>query len=302
MNLRDLKYIVAVADSQHFGRAAEICHITQPTLSAQIKKLEEFLGVAIFERSHKGVLLTPVGAQIVSKARIILKEVESLRDLAHSSGDPHSGSVKLGIIPTLAPYLLPLIVPALRKHFPKLSLLLYEKQTQTLLEQVKEGQLDGVILALPVDDEGLTTQMLFHEKFFVALPSKHHLQNKTQISVKDIEEEPLLLLEEGHCLRQQALEVCHRNPLKQKTNFSATSLETLRQMVAAEAGITLLPELATRVKFPNDEGIAIRHFPSPEPTREIALLWRNTSSMQSILREMGEVIQGLGITDGDHQR
>lgn len=285
MNLRDLRYLVTVAGCGHFGKAAKLCFVSQPTLSAQIKKLEDFLGVQLLERNNKQVLITPIGQLIVNKAKLILSESEQIRELARSATQPYAGRFQLGIIPTLGPYLLPHIIPILKNYFPKLELRLYEEQTAHLLMSLKEGRLDAALLALPIDETlGLATQFLFEEPFYVALPTGHKLAKKAILELKDLNQETLLLLTEGHCLRHQALEVCHDIDIKEPIDFSATSLETLRQMVAAGAGITLLPALAANMPISNQAAIAIRPFAAPMPRRRIGLIWRKTSARLETLQ------------------
>lgn len=291
MNLRDLQYLVAVAELQHFGKAAKACFVSQPTLSAQLKKLEQYLNAQLVERSGKQVITTPVGQAIVAKAQIILQHVEDIRQIAKYASDPEAGLLRIGVIPTLGPYLLPHIVPLLRKHFPKLELLLYEDKTARILEKVKQGQLDVIILALPVENEGLSQVELFDEKFMVALSKNHPCCHKQALTLSDIENEMLLLLEDGHCLRDQALEVCSNINVKKNVGFSATSLETLRQMVAAEVGITLLPELAVELQVANQEAIVIRPFVEPQPVRSIGMLWRKTSARQETMNKIAMIIR-----------
>lgn len=278
MNLRDLRYLVTVADCRHFGKAANLCYVSQPTLSAQLKKLEEYLGIQLFERNNKHVLITPIGQTIVDKARLILREADQIRELARAASQPYSGRLQLGIIPTLGPYLLPHIVPCIKSHFPKLELMLYEDQTSRILAALHQGSLDAAILALPVNSEGLTVTALFSEPFWVALPAQHPLAKKALLKPEDLQSETLLLLSEGHCLRDQALEVCRLAGIKERVDFSATSLETLRQMVAAGAGITFLPQLAVNMPIANQDAIAIRPFAPPVPYRKIGILWRNTTA------------------------
>ncbi|WP_040953697.1 LysR substrate-binding domain-containing protein, partial [Coxiella burnetii] len=205
MNIRDLKYLLAVADSAHFGKAAEKCFVSQPTLSAQLKKLEEELGVRLFERNNKRVLITPIGQIIAAQVRVILQEVEKLKVLAQNAQDPFAGVFHLGIIPTLGPYLLPIILEIFKKRLPKLNLVVYENKTENILHELQQGRLDAVILALPVSAPNLVVQELFCEPFYVALPKHHPLAKKKSVTLADLEKETLLLLEEGHCLREQAL-------------------------------------------------------------------------------------------------
>lgn len=274
MNLRDLQYLVAVADTQHFGKAADQCFVSQPTLSMQIKKLEQELGITAFERTNKQVLLTPAGEALAAQARIVLEEANTLREIAKQSQNPLSGTIKLGVIPTLGPYLLPHAVAKLRRQLPEIEFMFIERQTEQLLEQLKKGHLDAIILALPVDAHGLTVRKLFSEFFMAAVPSDHPLAQRKRIKLEDLQQETLLLLEEGHCLRDQALAVCQKFDGPQAGSFAATSLETLRNMVAMGSGITLLPSLATEGFKASGKQVAIIPFTKPAPHRQIAMLWR----------------------------
>ena len=278
MNLRDLRYLVALADSRHFGRAAERCNVTQPTLSAQVKKLEEFLGVILVERQPRNVALTEVGERVVARARRVLQDSDDIITIARSSRDPLSGTLRVAFIPTLGPYLLPLITAQLRKRLPKLQLMLYEYQTGAMLEHLRAGDIDLGILALGVDTDGLETRALADEPFTLAMPAGHPLSKKASVRTADLAGETLLLLEDGHCLRDQALDVCSLVPVHEAEDFRATSLETLRQMVAAGHGVTLLPELATRGPFANARNLVIRPFAKPVPFRTLGGVWRRSST------------------------
>ena len=278
MNLRDLKYLVALADTGHFGRAAEKSHVSQPTLSAQIKKLEEQLGVQLLERRPRNVTLTEVGTRVVARARRILQDADDITELARESRDPLAGALKVAFIPTLGPYLLPLVTPRIRKQLPKLQLLLYEYQTGPLLERLRAGELDLGVLALGVDVSGLEVLPLHEEAFTLAVPTGHRLAKKSAVRPDDLAGETLLLLEDGHCLRDQALDVCSRIDVREAEDFRATSLETLRQMVVAGLGVTLLPELATQGPFAQAKNVAIRPFVKPAPRRTIGAVWRRSST------------------------
>ena len=277
MNLRDLQYLVALAETRHFGRAALRCHVSQPTLSAQLRKLEEFLGVSLIERRPRRVGLTPAGEAVVERARRMLRDAEDIRALARASQDPLGGQLKLGLIPTLGPYLLPRVAPRIAKALPKLQLMLHEYQTAPLVERVVQGELDVAILALPADTKGLVTRSLFAEAFLVAMPEHHRLTARKRLKIGDLAGEKLLLLEEGHCLRDQALEVCTKAGTEEQ-DFLATSLETLRQMVAAGLGITLLPRLAAEGPFASARGLTVRPFSPPAPSRVIGAAWRRSTS------------------------
>ena len=293
MNLRDLQYLVALAEQRHFGRAAEACFVSQPTLSMQIRKLEDELGAALFERAPRKVMLTPAGHEVLERARRILSEVEQMKEAARRSKDPEAGSLRLGVFPTLGPYLLPHVVPQLRERFPQLQLLLVEEKSDVLLERLREGRLDAALLALPVQDEQLHAQFLFEEPFVLAAPAQHPLAREASLSVDALNDETLLLLEDGHCLRDQALDVCRRSGAQEKAGFRATSLETLRQMVAAGAGVTLLPALAVHASVAQPRNIRLVPFRAPPPSRRIALVWRKSSAMDGFLRTLADAIGSL---------
>lgn len=291
MNLRDLKYLIALADHRHFGRAAEASFVSQPTLSTQIKKLEDELGVQLFERAPRKVMLTPVGEEIIQRARGIVAEVESMRELARRSQDPESGSLRLGAFPTLAPYFLPHAVPALQAALPRLELLLVEEKSDVLLAQLREGRIDAALLALPVHDEQLHMEPLFDEPFWLATYHDGPLSSKTEVRMDELAQYDLLLLEDGHCLREQALDVCRLSGAKERPGFRATSLETLRQMVAAGAGITLLPTLAVRPPVSQPEQLKLLPFKGEAPTRSIALIWRRSSALTPLLNQVANTLR-----------
>ncbi|MBS0365959.1 MAG: LysR family transcriptional regulator [Proteobacteria bacterium] len=295
LKLKDLRYLVAVADLKHFGRAAARCFVSQPTLSAQLKKLEQGLGVQLIERTPGRVALTPVGEQIVARARRILEAGDEVVSLAHNLRDPLAGKLRVALLPTIGPYLLPLVAPQVRRQLPRLELRLYEYQTAPLLEKLHGGEIDVGILALPVDLAGLAVRELYREPFMVALPDRHPLAARDSLRAADLKGEQLLLLEDGHCLRDQALEVCSRTGVREPQDFRATSLETLRQMVAAGAGITLLPELAGRGAYRNARGVALRPFARPAPTRQIGALWRRSSARLAAIEALcGLIINEVG--------
>jgi LysR family hydrogen peroxide-inducible transcriptional activator len=291
MNLRDLRYFVALADTRHFGKAADRCFVSQPTLSAQLKKLEAYLGVQLIERQPRKVGLTETGAKILPLARHMLQESDEIIAMARNEHDPLSGKLKVAFIPTIGPYLLPLVARKLRKQLPRLKLMLYEYQTQPLLEKLRAGDIEVGVLALPVPLEGLESRDLYAEPFTVAVPSNHPLAKKSSVKIEDLTGESLLLLEDGHCLRDQALDVCSMIDVKENEDYRATSLETLRQMVAAGLGITLLPELATRGPFGSGQGLAVKTFAKPIPTRTVGAVWRKSSSRHEAISAVCDVIK-----------
>jgi LysR family hydrogen peroxide-inducible transcriptional activator len=278
VNLRDLRYLVALADERHFGKAAAKCFVSQPTLSAQIRKLEEYLGVPLVERQPRRVALTEIGEKIVRRARIVLQEADAIVEVARTDRDPLSGQIKLALIPTVGPYLLPHIAGRLKRELPRLKLMLYEYQTEPLLERLRAGEIDAGVLALPVEMDGLECASMYDEPFTLAVPSNHPLADRERIKIDDLRGETLLLLEDGHCLRDQALEVCSRIRVNETQDYRATSLETLRQMVAAGHGVTLLPELASETPVGTARGLRIKPFVKPAPGRTIGVVWRKSST------------------------
>jgi LysR family transcriptional regulator, hydrogen peroxide-inducible genes activator len=290
LKLKDLRYLVAVADQRHFGRAAARCFVSQPTLSAQLKKLEQALGVQLIERAPNNVSLTPAGEETVARARRILEASDEVVTLARSQRDPLGGRLRVALLPTIGPYLLPRVAPLLRKSLPRLELRLYEYQTAPMLEKLHAGELDLGILALPVELAGLESRELYREAFLLALPDRHRLAARDSVRVADLKGETLLLLEDGHCLRDQALEVCSRAGVREQQDFRATSLETLRQMVATGAGVTLLPELAGSGAYRSARGVALRPFARPAPQRHIGALWRKSTARRAAIGALCKLI------------
>ena len=285
MNIRTMKYLVSVAKHLSFSKAANECFVTQPTLSEQIKKMENFLELKIFERSNKKVLVTDEGKEIIESAKLILKEIENIEEIAQRRKDPLSGKLSLGAFPTLAPYIFPSIVPKIKKTMPNLKLILIEEKTEILINKLKQGKIDAALLALPIEEPNLKHKKLFEDDFYLAVPPEHSLANRKTIHMNELKTRTLLLLEEGHCLRDQALEVCS----KTGTNideFKATSLETLRHMIKAGTGITFMPKIAMAKNEPNIKYIP---FQDPIPKRKIALVYRATTSKECIL----DIINGL---------
>ena len=290
MNLRDLKYLVALADLRHFGKAADACFVSQPTLSTQIRKLEEELGVTLVERAPRKVMLTAAGQDVVQRARRIVAEIDEMKEAARRSRDPESGSLRLGVFPTLGPYLLPHAVPRLHERFPGLELLLVEEKSDVLLQRLRDGKLDATLLALPLHDDQLHAEFLFEEPFLLAAPQQHELARGKSLSVDQLSDETLLLLEDGHCLRDQALDVCRLSGAQEKSGFRATSLETLRQMVAAGVGVTLLPALSVHEPIAQPANIRLVKFRKPAPSRRIALVWRKSSALDGFLHDVADAI------------
>jgi LysR family transcriptional regulator, hydrogen peroxide-inducible genes activator len=288
MNIRDLQYVVAVAELGHMGKAAQACHVSQPTLSMQLKKLEDYLGVTLFERSNKQVLITPVGEELLQRAKLIVQEANQLREAARAAQHPLSGIVRLGLFPTLAPYLLPHIMPAMQRSLPQIRWMLVEEKSAVLLEKLHRGDIDAALLALPLAGaaHGLESLALFDDALCIAVPHHHPLAKHTDVRLSDLQGQSLMLLEEGHCLRTQALDVCHMLQTSENPAFQATSLETLRHMVAAGEGVTLMPRLAMRA----GDGITYLTLENDSIRRSIGLVWRKKSARETAIRALAEVI------------
>ena len=291
MNLRELEYLVAIDEERHFHRAAERCFVSQPTLSGQLKKLEQELGLLLVERNNRQVSMTDAGLDVAEQARRILGEVRALRDLAQSYQDPMTGEVQLGLIPTVAPYLLPVIMPVLNKQFPKLKFWLHEYQTHVLLEKLLRAELDLLILALPVDTNEFEELDLFREPFQLAVPKSNPMAKADAINMGDLSQQEVLLLKEGHCLRGQALDVCLLAGAIENASFRASSLETLRHMVGEGMGMTLIPELAVPKKKTKSDSTQYVPFSDPKPNRRIGMLYRKGSYRNECFLQMAEVIK-----------
>jgi LysR family transcriptional regulator, hydrogen peroxide-inducible genes activator len=294
MNLRDLGYLVALADHRHFGRAAQACYVSQPTLSMQVKKLERELGVQLVERNPRHVMLTPAGELIVERAREMVRSADEIREIARRTADPESGSLKLGIFPTLGPYLLPHVVPAITERFSRLELLLIEAKTDEILAGLRDGRIDVGVLALPINDTKLVCETLFDEDFVLAVPDGHPLADGSEpVPLSVLAGESVLLLDDGHCLRDQALSVCTMTGATERGGFRATSLETLRQMVAAGVGITLIPRLAAQPPMGPTAHVHLRSFQTPTPQRTIAMFWRPTNPMASLMPQLATILRSV---------
>jgi LysR family hydrogen peroxide-inducible transcriptional activator len=290
LKLKDLKYLLAVAETRHFGRAAARCFVSQPTLSTQLKKLEDYLGLQLVERQPRRVGLTQAGERIAERARSIVEASDEILEIAHAEHDPLAGRLRIALLPTIGPYLLPVVMQKIRKALPRLELMLYEQQTAPMLEHVLAGDIDVGVLALPVQGSGLATRPLYDEPFVVLAPTDHPLAKKATMKPADLTGQTLLLLEEGHCLRDQALDVCSRVDVAERQDFRATGIETLRQMVAAGAGVTLLPELASRGAYAAAKGLVVRPFARPQPTRTIGLVWRKRSARGAAIAALADII------------
>lgn len=283
--LRQLQYAVAVAESLSFRRAAESCHVSQPSLSAQLAQMEDALGVRLFERDRRRVILTGAGRELIERARIILRETDDLVELARRSSDPHSGTLRIGVIPTISPYLLPRLTAVLRTAYPRLTILWIEDKTAVLVRSLDGGTLDAALLALEADIGDVEREVIGSDPFVLATPAGHPLGAKaSSAKPSELKDQPVLLLDDGHCFREQALAFCS-DAKAHELEFRATSLSTLAQMVAGGAGVTLLPELAVATETKRAE-LAIRPFARPAPKRTIALVWRRRSPVGPALREL----------------
>ncbi|CAO3419541.1 Hydrogen peroxide-inducible genes activator _ OxyR [Azospirillum doebereinerae] len=285
LSLRDLEYAVAVAEQRHFGKAAERCAVSQPSLSAQIRKLEDTLGIALFERTSRRVLLTQQGEAVIRQARVVLEEGRRLLTVARGTEGTLTGTLAVGAIQTLGPYLFPHALPVMRRHLPAAQLVLSEGRTEGLLEELREGRIDAVLLSLPIDTDGLATEALFFEPFLLAHPAGHRLEDLPSIGLKDLDPNELVLLEEGHCLRDQALVACGATARGMR---HATGLETLRHMVAAGTGYTLMPRLAAGEGTTVGGLVAYRAFEGDAPGREIGLVWRASDPRAPGFRELAQ--------------
>ena len=293
MNLRDLKYIIAVADTHHFGQAAERCFVSQPTLSGQIKKLEEELGVTIFERTNRAVEVTPVGEAILAHARQMMEQADVIQQLARAQQDPLAGPLRIGAIPTLSPYLMPLVLMPLKKQHPQMKLVLSEELTDTLLQRLRNHEIDAALLATPAEEQDLETLPLFDEPFWVAYPRKHPFYTKDKITLRDLDHENLLLLAEGHCLAKQAMDVCHikeRQAQGDMADLRAASLETLIQLVSAGFGITLVPALAMGGSWTTGSGVVAQPLAIADAARRVSLVFRHSFPRRAALQAFADII------------
>ena len=281
MTLTELRYIVAVARERHFGRAAEACFVSQPTLSVAVKKLEEELGVTLFERGPGEVTVTPGGTRIVEQAQRVLEEASRIREIAAAGRDPLAGTLRLGAIYTIGPYLLPKLIPLLRKNAPAMQLLIQENFTHRLAESLKSGEVDVILIALPFAEPAIETRAVYDEPFMVAVPKGHAWETRKRVTSDELTKESLLLLGEGHCFRDQVLDICTVVRSRDRSSLSRTveggSLETIRQMVAGGVGITVLPATSVSSSGPNaSDLIRILPFSKPVPSRRVALAWRKS--------------------------
>lgn len=291
LTVKQLTYLVALADHLNFSRAAEACFVTQPALSEQIQQMEAVLEVQLVERSHRKVVLTSIGEELAERSRRILRDLEDMADLARRSAAPFSSALKLGVIPTIAPYLIPRVLPDIHGDIDRLKLLLREDQTDRLLSQLRTGSLDLAVLALPVRGDDLDTRPLYEEDFVVIAPPGRTFGRKRKLKQADLKGEDVLLLEEGHCLRDQALDLCQRVGAHENTSFRATSLGTLVQMVTHGIGLTLLPRLALEVEVRGRQSPSVFEFAPPLPSRTVGLAWRKMSARKNEIIQFGDIMR-----------
>ena len=293
MNLRDLKYIIAVADTTHFGRAAQRCFVSQPTLSGQIKKLEQELGVAIFERTNRAVKVTPIGEEILLHARQMMEQAEAIVQLAQAHRDPMAGPLRVGAIPTLSPYLMPLILMPLRQKHPQMKLVLSEETTDTLVNRLHNHEIDVALLATAAGADDFESIALFDEPFWIAHSSNHPFYLQDTITRADLDSTELLLLSEGHCLAQQVMDLCHireRNTSGDMADLRASSLETLLQLVAAGFGSTLVPALAIGGSWASGSGVVARELEFEDAHRRISIVFRKSFPRKQALRAFADIV------------
>lgn len=294
VTLKQLRYFEALAREQHFGRAADACSVTQPALSMQIQELEASLGIALVERTRNGVRLTPKGAVIASRAQRLLNDTRDLIDFAKQSAGVLTGTLRLGVIPSIAPYLLPPLLPKLRAAYPELELHVRETQTRQLTEELLEGRIDVLLLALPLNQSDIEEHPIFDDRFLLAMPTTKKLSGKVRATKELVESERLLLLEEGHCLRDQALAYCSLQQVDSLNTFGASSLSTIVEMVSAGLGMTLLPEICLAVEGRRSE-IKVIRFADPEPSRSIGLAWRKSSPRRDDYIALAELCKEAGV-------
>jgi len=293
MNLRALRYFTALAEHRHFRRAAEACGVSQPTMSSQVKRLEEELGVQLLERSSRRVMLTPIGKEILERAYRLLAEADAITEAAKLNNDPALGAFRLGIIPSLGPYLLPHVIPQIRQHFPSLLLRLVESRGPDLLQQLDHGELDAAIMALPIDDDQVRWVELFEEPFVLAMPEGHALAAHQSIKMEQLRDQSLLLLDDAQCLRPDTAAPMRQDCVGDQVDFKASSVETLRYMVAAGSGVTLLPALAVRTPMGGLDNLVTRPFVKPGPRRTVVMAWRKSAPTVVFIEKLAKHFQSL---------
>ena len=288
--LKQLQYLVALKDHGHFGRAAEVCFVTQSTMSAGIRELETLIGVTLVERTRRVVRFTPLGDRIVDKARRVLREADELGDLARAAGRPLSGEMRMSVIPTIAPFMLPRILPRLRRDYPDLKLFLREEPSAAACEGLNHGRADCVLLALPYACGEVSSRVLFEDRLFVAGPESEIGAGPLPMRADEIDEDRLLLLEDGHCLKDHVLAACNRPELRSEATMLGTSLHTMVQMVDNGLGVTMLPEMAIRAGILEHTGLIARALDADNPSRRIALAWRRASPRERDFELLADVL------------
>lgn len=302
MTLTELRYIVAVARERHFGRAAEACFVSQPTLSVAVKKLEDELGVALFERGKNEIRVTPIGERIIAQAETALRETEVIRQIAAAGKDQLSGPLRLGVIYTIGPYLLPHLIPLIRDEVAQMPLIIEENYTARLAERLRRGELDVILISLPFEEQGVVTLPLYDEPFVVVIPSAHPWRAQSFIQAEQLGSEQVLLLGPGHCFRDQVLAACPAcaRSLQADGSMQASleggSLETIRHMVATGMGITVLPCSAAGADKYSQRLISVRRFEAPPPRRRVALAWRKTFPRPKAIEALRRAILGSGLS------
>lgn len=291
MNIRDLEYLIALADFKHFRKAADACNVSQPTLSGQLRKLEDELGTVLLERTSRKVLFTQAGLMLVEQAKVVLREVKILKEMASNQGKEMSGPMHIGIIPTLGSYISPLILPHLKQLFPTLEVYIYELQTSTLVEQLEAGQLDCGILAFTKESEPFIEIPIFKEKMRLAVSNEHPWAKETSLSLDQLRDQEMLMLDDGHCLKTQTMDYCLSLGAKENPHFKTNSIETLRNMVAANVGIAFIPELAAKVSY--QDKVSYLNFVDPQPYRTIGLIYRPGSPLRLRYERLAKEIKTL---------
>ena len=295
MNIRDLEYLIALADFKHFRKAADACNVSQPTLSGQLRKLEDELGTVLLERTSRKVLFTQAGLMLVEQAKVVLREVKILKEMASNQGKEMSGPMHIGIIPTLGSYISPLILPHLKQLFPTLEVYIYELQTSTLVEQLEAGQLDCGILAFTKESEPFIEIPIFKEKMRLAVSNEHPWAKETFLSLDQLRDQEMLMLDDGHCLKTQTMDYCLSLGAKENPHFKTNSIETLRNMVAANVGIAFIPELAAKVSY--QDKVSYLNFVDPQPYRTIGLIYRPGSPLrlryERLAKEIKTLMEGI---------
>lgn len=296
--LKQLQYLVALEEQGHFGRAADACFVTQSTLSAGLRELESLLGTTLVERTRRVVRFTPLGTRIATKGRRVLREAEELADMARAAGKPLAGDLRMGVIPTIAPFLLPRMLPRLRAEWPDLKLYLREETTSAACDSLHRGHLDCVLLALPYHCGDIDSVKLFDDRLYVAFPGGQAIDPPPRIAPEAIDETQLLLLEDGHCLKDHALAACNRPELRSEASMLGTSLHTLVQMVDNGLGVTLLPEMAIRAGILRETDVVAVPLDAERPSRQIALAWRRGSPRDKEFRLMADALGRAATADG----